>query len=101
MLKQIGTGVFWGNKMLNSKTTVLACKANESCRVFSHFGCLKNATFFNTQLIFKQMRSFVYNLLFSCLPTNYYLLKAKKLIEDKLGWGDSTDWSNQDFSCIE
>jgi len=34
------------------------------------------------------------------LTDELLLTKAKKLIEDKLGWGDSMDWSNQDFLAL-
>ena len=34
------------------------------------------------------------------LTDELLLAKAKKLIEDKLGWGDSADWSNQDFIAL-
>ena len=34
------------------------------------------------------------------LTDELLLAKAKKLIENKLGWGDSADWSNQDFISL-
>lgn len=34
------------------------------------------------------------------LTDELLLTKAKKLVEAKLGWGDSTDWSNQDFLAL-
>ena len=34
------------------------------------------------------------------LTDEHLLSKAKKLIESKINWGDSNDWSNQDFVAL-
>src|SRR5688572_6450072 len=34
------------------------------------------------------------------LTDEFLLTKAKKLIESKINWGDSNDWSNQDFVAL-
>ncbi|MEP7319450.1 MAG: hypothetical protein ABI921_11940, partial [Panacibacter sp.] len=47
----------------------------------------------------KQILSFVDNLS-GMLADELLLTKAKKLVEAKLGWGDSMDWSNQDFLAL-
>jgi hypothetical protein len=43
-----------------------------------------------------KVANFVENIL-SMFSDELLLSKAKKLIEAKLGWGDSIDWTNQDF----
>ena len=34
------------------------------------------------------------------LTDEHLLTKAKKLIESKINWGDSNDWTNQDFVAL-
>jgi hypothetical protein len=34
------------------------------------------------------------------LKDNFYLEKCKSLIEEKLSWGSSTEWQNQDFEAL-